>query len=332
MQSVGVRQSLRRCDGRIIRAIYGSFYGRRFVPQVAAPVDNARMSGHGEVTAERLVRAGVTRREAEVLEAVAERLRNREIADRLHLSVRTVESHIAALLHKLDAIDRAALAELGAELRRTARTDAALPVPLTSLIGRDNEMSELTALIDAHRLVTLIGPGGVGKTRLALRIAAIHADQFPHGARLADLAPVGPELVGDTLARALDVVPEAGWSLRDVLREVAGGLHCLLLVDNCEHVVEEVADIVADLLTAGTQLRVLATSREPLAVPGEATYEVQPLSLPTPDASSHAATAASYDAVRLFVDRATTAAPGFTFTDAVAPAVAALCQQGIVMK
>jgi predicted ATPase/DNA-binding CsgD family transcriptional regulator len=285
------------------------------------------MSGHGEVLAERLVRAGVTRREAEVLEAVAARLRNREIADRLHVSVRTVESHIAALLHKLGAIDRAALAELGVELRRAARTDAGLPVPLTSLIGRDSETSELTALVDAHRLVTLIGPGGVGKTRLALRIATVHADRFSHGARLADLAPVGPELVGDTLARALGVVPEPGWSLRDVLREVAGGLHCLLLVDNCEHVIGEAADIVADLLSAGSQLRVLATSREPLAVPGEATYEVQPLPVPIPDASTQAATAATYDAVRLFVDRATTAAPGFALTDAIAPAVAALCQQ-----
>jgi predicted ATPase len=141
----------------------------------------------------------------------------------------------------LDAIDRAALAELGVELRRAARADAGLPVPLTSLIGRDNEVSELTALIDAHRLVTLVGPGGVGKTRLTLRIATMYADRLPHGARLADLAPVGPELVGDTLARAMGVVPEPGWSLRDILREVASELHCLLLVDNCDHVIAEAA-------------------------------------------------------------------------------------------
>jgi DNA-binding CsgD family transcriptional regulator len=172
--------------------------------------------------ADRLARAGVTEREAEVLTAVAERLRNREIADRLHLSVRTVESHIAALLRKLGATDRAALAEMGVQARRTARADAALPAPLTSLVGRENETSELAALVDSHRLVTLIGPGGVGKTRLALRVATGHADLLPGGARLADLAPVGPELVGDTLARALGVVPQPGWSLRDVLREVAG--------------------------------------------------------------------------------------------------------------
>jgi DNA-binding CsgD family transcriptional regulator len=168
------------------------------------------MGSHGGGTAQRLVRAGVTEREAEVLSAVAERLRNREIADRFHVSVRTVESHIAALLRKLGVSDRAALAEIGVELRRSARTDAALPVPLTSLVGRENETSELTTLVDGHRLVTLIGPGGVGKTRLALRIATLHADRFPDGARLADLAPVGPELVDDTLARALGVVPNPG--------------------------------------------------------------------------------------------------------------------------
>src|SRR3954468_2808935 len=94
-------------------------------------------------TAERLDRAGVTEREAEVLSAVADRLRNREIAERLHVSVRTVESHIAALLRKLDVNDRAALAELGAELRRAVVARSVLPVPLTSLVGRESEIGEL---------------------------------------------------------------------------------------------------------------------------------------------------------------------------------------------
>src|SRR6266536_3472006 len=291
------------------------------------PTHNACMTAHAHGMADRLARAGVTEREAEVLSAVAERRRNREIAERLHVSVRTVESHIAALLRKLGVSDRAALAEMGMQLRRTARTDSALPTPLTSLVGRDSETSELTALIDAHRLVTLVGPAGVGKTRLALRIATIHADPFPDGARLADLAPVEPELVGDTLARALGVIPQPGWSLRDTLREAVGGMRCLLLVDNCEHVVAEVAEIVADLLSAGGQLRVLATSREPLGVPGEVSYQVQTLPVPTRRASARAAIAGTYDAVRLFVDRAATASPGFTLTDAIAPAVAALCQR-----
>jgi predicted ATPase/DNA-binding CsgD family transcriptional regulator len=275
----------------------------------------------------RLVRAGVTEREAEVLSAVAERLRNREIAGRLHVSVRTVESHVAALLRKLGAADRAALAEMGAELRRAVHVGTALPVPLTSLVGRESETSEIAALLDAYRLVTLTGPAGVGKTRLALRIATVRAGAFRDGARLADLAPVGPELAGDTLARALGVIPQPGWPLRDILREVAGGMDCLLVVDNCEHVVTEAAEIVAGLLAAGGLLRVVATSREPLGVPGEVSYQVQPLPVPAPRDSSRAAAAGNYDAVRLFADRAATASPGFTLTDAVAPAVAALCQR-----
>ena len=120
------------------------------------------MDGDGGGMSDRLARAGVTDREAEVLWAVAERLRNREIAERLHLSVRTVESHIAALLRKLGATDRAALADKVVELRRTARTDGALPAPLTSLVGRETETAELVALTrgpspgHAHR------PGGGG--------------------------------------------------------------------------------------------------------------------------------------------------------------------------
>ena len=285
------------------------------------------MRQHGDGTAERLVRAGITEREAEVLPLVSERLRNREIAARLHVSVRTVESHIASLLRKLGLGDRTALAELGEELRRAASTDPALPIPLTSLIGRDDETTELAALVDTHRLVTLVGPGGVGKTRLALRLASIQADHFSDGARFADLAPVGPELIEDTIARALGVVPQPGWSLRDILREIAGGMHCLLVVDNCEHVAAEAAEIVTDLLTTGTQLRVAATSREPLGVPGEVAYQVTPLSLPTSGESGLAATIGTFDAVRLFVDRAATASPGFTLNDSVAPAVAALCQR-----
>jgi predicted ATPase/DNA-binding CsgD family transcriptional regulator len=279
----------------------------------------------GAGVAGRLGRAGVTDREAEVLWAVAERSRNREIAERLHVSVRTVESHVAALLRKLGAADRAALAETAMELRRAARTDTALPAPLTSLVGRETETAELVAMLEANRLVTLIGPAGVGKTRLALHVAAVHADRFTGAIRFADLAPMQPRMVGDALARALGVVPEPGWSLRDILREVAAATTVLLIIDNCEHVVAQVAEIVADLLGAG-QLRVLATSREPLGVPGELTYPVPTLQVPTAHAAD-ADTIDSYEAVRLFVDRATTVSPGFTLTDAVAPAVAALCQR-----
>jgi predicted ATPase/DNA-binding CsgD family transcriptional regulator len=277
---------------------------------------------------ERLVRAGVTEREAEVLSAVAERLHNREIADRLYISVRTVESHISALLRKLGVSDRAALVEVGAELGRAAQPGTVLPVPLTSFVGRERETDEIAALLQGHRLVTLTGPAGAGKTRLALQVAASGTEGLRDDVRLADLAAVASaDLVADTLARALGVSPQPTRPVRDSLRDAARELQGLLLVDNCEHVVAEAAAVVSDLLTAGDQLRVLATSREALGVPGEVSYEVQPLPVPSGQASSRAATAGGYDAVRLFVDRAMHASPGFALTDANAAAVAALCQR-----
>jgi len=266
----------------------------------------------------------LTDREAEVLQSVAERLGNQAIAERLHVSKRTVESHIAALRRKLGVTDRAGLAEVGMDLRRTesaAGATSTITTPLTSLIGRDREAGDLAALIEAHRLVTLTGPAGVGKTRLAVHLAA-----GVEGARLADLAPVDNELVGDTIARALGVVPPPGVAIRDVLREAAGGVHGLLLVDNCEHVIGTAAELIAELLAAGGRLRVLATSREPLGVPGEVSYPVPTLPVPiglVPDA----ATAGAFDAVKLFVDLASAASPGFTLADDDAAAVAALCRR-----
>jgi predicted ATPase len=123
------------------------------------------------------------------------------------------------------------------------------------------------------------------------------------------------------------VTPEPGLPLREVLRDAAAGMACLMLVDNCEHVVADVAEIVADLLGADGSSRVLATSREPLGLPGEVTYPVVTLDMPTRHTSTDAVSIGRYDAVRLFVDRATTASPGFALTDAIAPAVAALCQR-----
>ncbi|MET7396978.1 LuxR C-terminal-related transcriptional regulator [Dactylosporangium sp. NPDC005572] len=258
--------------------------------------------------ADELARAGVTEREAEVLRAVGERLRNREIAERLHVSIRTVESHIAALLRKLGLADRAGLVEAGERLlRRPVPGRPAAPAPLTSLVGREREAAEVRERLGTHRLVTLVGPGGVGKTRLALHVAG-------PGVFFADLAPVTEDLVGDVVARALGVVPEPGWSL-------AADATGLLLVDNCEHVVAEAAAVVAELLGGGP-LGVLATSREPLGVPGEVVYPVPPLDVPQDGAA-----VGDSAAVRLFVERAAAASPGFALTDANAAAVAALCRR-----
>jgi DNA-binding CsgD family transcriptional regulator len=155
-----------------------------------------------------LVQAGVTAREAEVLAAVAERLRNGEIAEQLVISVRTVESHIAALLSKLGAPDRSALIRLGRQLCRDVAPPP-LPQPVAAFLGREKELAAVAERIHAGHLVTLVGPGGVGKTRLALRAADACG-----GAYMADMATVDSGTsVAAAVARALRAHEQQGRSL-----------------------------------------------------------------------------------------------------------------------
>ncbi|GIM92264.1 BTAD domain-containing putative transcriptional regulator [Paractinoplanes toevensis] len=189
-----------------------------------------------------------------------------------------------------------------------------LPAPLTSFIGRDDDLARIGALLAAGRLVTVLGPGGAGKTRLALEAARRHRD----GAWLVDLASVtepakvaaavlaGIGLRGGTM---LDSRKPADGDELDVLAGELGGRESLLLVDNCEHLIDAVAHLVAALLSRCPGLRVLATSREPLAVDGEALVPLGPLTLPEPgDGLEESRRTAS---VRLFVERAAAVRPGF---------------------
>lgn len=283
---------------------------------------DARMARPGGV-AQELSRAGVTTREAEVLALVATRLTNGEIAARLHLSVRTVESHMSALLRKLGTSSRADLVRLGAQLRRPPR---GLPEPLTSFVGRTREIDAIAGLLARAPLVTLIGPGGVGKTRLALGAAAALADAYADGVRLVDFAPlVSGGLVTEAVARALGVREQPDQPLAAVLADAARHAESLLVADSCEHMVDEVARLLATLLP-GARLQVLATSREPLGVPGETVYQVEPLPLPARPHTT-AAEVGRAEAVRLFLDRASQASPGFALTDDNAAAVAELCRR-----
>lgn len=272
-----------------------------------------------------LVRAGVTAREAEVLWAVSARLSNREIAERLYISVRTVESHVSALLRKLDATDRDDLIERGARLRQQNRA-ARLPEPVTSFVGREQELADIETLLGGTRLLTLIGPGGVGKTRLALRATA-STGPCPDGVVLVDFAALSSgALVTEAIAQGLGVVEQPGRALAETLRDAASHTEALVVADNCEHVIEDVARCVADLLPA-SELRILATSREPLGVPGETVYDVQPLAVPPSHGRIGIDDLMACDAARLFVDRAVGAAPAFTLDAANADAVAELCRR-----
>ncbi|MEZ0095061.1 LuxR C-terminal-related transcriptional regulator [Streptacidiphilus sp. EB129] len=244
----------------------------------------------------------VSAREAEVLALLGEYLSNAEIAARLFISVRTVESHVSSLLRKLDAPDRRVLAQRVAGASR--RGGSALPVPdqpqpLTAFVGRVAECAELAGLIRMHRHVVAVGPGGVGKTRLALAAAAQAAGDFPDGVWFVDLVPVTePGMVAAAVAAALGVVEQPGLEVEESVAAALAGRQALLVLDNCEQVRDGVAPFLERLLGTCPGLTVLATSRARLLVPFERVYPVPAFSL---------AGGGDSDAVALFADRAAVA-------------------------
>ncbi len=194
------------------------------------------------------------------------------------------------------------------------------PAALTSFIGRAGPVREVAGLLAEHRLVTVAGPGGSGKTRLASEVAKRVADRYADGVWLAELAPLqDPALAAAVVATALDVRTQPGESAADALARVLARRQLLLVLDNCEHVIGAAAAMCAGLLSACDDVRILATSREPLAVAGEARYRLAPLALPDP---SDLAGAASAEAVALFADRARSADAHFALDGRSAPAVA----------
>lgn len=230
---------------------------------------------------------------------VGAHLSNAEIAARLFISVRTVESHVSSLLRKLEVPDRRALAHRTPEPTGAAPSHhpaPALPAPLTSFIGRVSEQAALTEMLTAQRQVTAVGPGGVGKTRLALAVAADATGEYSDGVWFVDLVPVtDPGMIATAVAGTLGLGEQPG---RDMTESVVAALadrHTLLVLDNCEQVLDGVALFLELLLANCPRLTVLATSRARLMVPFERVYQVPPLSLPVDGES---------DAVALFMDRA----------------------------
>lgn len=187
-------------------------------------------------------------------------------------------------------------------------------------------MAEGLKLLRDARLVTVVGVGGSGKTRLALQMAAELLDDHPNGVWLAELAPLGePSQVLRTVAQSLGVLEEPGQPLEDRILDFVRTRQLLLVLDNCEHVIDEVARVATRLLTSASGLKILTTSRELLGVPGEISYQLRSMYLP--DAGVSLESAAEFDAVRLFVSRADTASPGFRLTDANVVNVVQLCRR-----
>ena len=201
-----------------------------------------------------------------------------------------------------------------------------LPIALTSFIGRDRELREVARLLDRNRLVTLTGAGGSGKTRLAVEAATARLGAAHDGVWLVELAGLGdPALVPDAIASALDLTLPSQRPALEGLGAQLSQSRRLLILDNCEHLVAACAVVAEHLLGACSELRILATSREPLRVPGEVTWRVPSLTLPAPGRSVKPAELASYESVRLFCERAGDVASGFALGDANAGAVAEIC-------
>src|SRR6185312_6586502 len=200
---------------------------------------------------------------------------------------------------------------------RTAETSGAqhLPAQLTSFVGRTSGIDDIRSILDANRFVTLTGAGGVGKTRLAIQIASGIATEFAGGAWYVDLAPItDPDVMAVAVIRVLGLSDQPGRSATDTLLHFVGERRVLLVLDNCEHLLDATASLVAELLTACPQVTVLATSREPIAVAGEATWRVPSLSL-------------ADEAIELFTDRARLVRPDFDINDDNVELVTEICRR-----
>ncbi|MGE5140501.1 MAG: ATP-binding protein [Rudaea sp.] len=203
-----------------------------------------------------------------------------------------------------------------------------LPVQLSSFIGREREMAEVKSLLETTRLLTLTGAGGVGKTRLALQVGADLIETFSGGVWFVDLAPLAdPALLPQRVASALGINEESSRPGVEVLEDFLRGKNLLLILDNCEHLVEACAQLADHLLRACSGLKILASGREPLGIAGELAWRVPSMALPEIKAPLAPAALSQYDAVRLFIDRAILAAPAFAVTNANAPAVAEICRR-----
>src|SRR5712671_6830583 len=202
-----------------------------------------------------------------------------------------------------------------------------LPFAVTRMIGREEAVAALVTRLSRERLVTVVGAGGIGKTTVALAVAERMMASYEHGVWLVDLAPLGdPRLVPSAVATVLglgirteDPLPDLVASLRDK--------RMLLLLDNCEHVIDAAASLAAAVLSGAPRVNILATSRETLGIAGEAQYRLGPLSFPQSSTEPIATEAAVFPAVQLFVERVTAVVEDFTLTDANAPLVVEICRR-----
>jgi len=287
-------------------------------------------------------RAGLTQRELSIAVGYSEsqmsRLeQNQRAPDEAALAARFV----SALQVEAEPEWAARLLELGAASRAEGRPEEPapaaeaplapnnLPVQLTNFIGREAELAEVRQLLrGGARLVTLTGPGGTGKTRLALEAAVGLLAAFPDGVWWVELAPLtDPALIAQTVAAVLGVREEPDRPILATLTDHLRRKRALLIIDNCEHIIQACARFCEAVLRACPQVGLLASSRELLGVGGERAFSVPSLRIPEPDAGLSPDHLGQYEAMRLFLDRAASTAPRFALTPANAPSVVQICQR-----
>ena len=201
-----------------------------------------------------------------------------------------------------------------------------LPTQLTSFIGRENEIADIKGELESHRLVTLTGSGGTGKTRLSLQVAADLLEKFEHGVWFVELAPLtDPELIPQTILSSIGISEQQGKAPLEILKGYLHEKKMLIVLDNCEHLVSASAELTNTLLNAAPNLRIMTSSREALGVKGEASYPVPSLSSPDIKHLPVIAGLSQYEAVRLFIDRALLVAPHFVVDKDNAPFIAQIC-------
>ena len=249
------------------------------------------------------------------------------------VSLRDLDAHLLKDLIRPEHIYQAVVPDLGSEFLPLKTLDTQpnnLPIQLTSFIGREGEIARVKEILNGTRLVTLTGEGGCGKTRLVLQAAADLIDEFPDGVWFVELAPLtDPDLIPQTVASLLGLREAAGLTLMAMLLDHLHAKTTLLILDNCEHLIEACAQFADKILHAASKVKFLATSREALGIAGETAYRVPSLSLPPKDFTGlqDNRSVTQYEAVRLFIDRALAVQPDFSVTNANAPALVQICQR-----
>jgi predicted ATPase/class 3 adenylate cyclase len=228
-------------------------------------------------------------------------------------------------VYQLVALD---LPQMFPALRSLDQLPNNLPPQLTSFVGREDELTEIKTLLEQHRFVTLVGTGGAGKTRCAIQVGADLLDGSGDGVWLVELAPISdPSLIGSLIAKALNVQGEPNRPPLDAVLTFLKRKRLLLIVDNCEHVIDEARNVVGAVLRNCADVRVLATSREGLNVGGERVHRMPSLPIPSKDESLTPTSALQYGAIALFADRALAADDRFSLSDENTPHVAEICRR-----